>query len=182
VMKHDVNDMILGSGAYTSGIRATMFARSDLGTGYLVGEGDDPQIVTFGYVDAVTAKAVAARARAARELAGTVTGYAAEQDQVTEDDEDPTPTLLDDLAHVMGADEVKVWSVTLLERLASHRPDTYTGWEAADLGSTAAAYGIKTRQIGRREGGKVVNGKGITRADVLTAITERDKRRAGDGV
>ena len=64
VMKHDVNDMILGSGAYTSGIRATMFARSDLGTGYLVGEGDDPQIVTFGYVDAVTAKAVAARARA----------------------------------------------------------------------------------------------------------------------
>jgi S-DNA-T family DNA segregation ATPase FtsK/SpoIIIE len=180
VMKHDANDMVLGSGAYKAGIRATMFTRSDKGTGYLVGEGDDPQIVTFGYVDAPTAKAVVARARAARELAGTITGYAAEQDQVTEEDE-AAPTLLDDLAHVMGADEVRVWSVVLLERLAEYRPDTYTGWDAADLGSAAAAYGIKTRQIGRREGGKVVNGKGIARADVTTAITERDQRRVSGG-
>jgi len=176
VMSHEANDMVLGSGSYKGGIRATMFARSDRGTGYLIGEGDDPAIVTAGYVDGPAAKAIAARARAARVAAGTLTGYAADLD-VTPQGEDPTPTLLDDLGAVLGAGEARVWSDVLIERLTAHRPDTYTDWTAVDLGNAAAAYGVATVQIGRREGGKVVNRKGIDRADVLKAITERDQRR-----
>jgi S-DNA-T family DNA segregation ATPase FtsK/SpoIIIE len=175
VMKHDVNDMVLGSGMYTSGIRATMFARSDKGTGYLTGEGDDPQIVHFGYVDAPTAKAIAARARAARQAAGTITGHAADLDPEPQG-EDPAPTLLDDLAHVMTTTEPKVWSDVLLERLTTFRPETYTGWTPTDLGNAAAAYGVKTIQIGKRDGGAFANRRGIDRDAIVSAITERDER------
>lgn len=176
VMKHDANDMVLGSGMHKAGIRATMFARSDRGTGYLVGEGDDPQIVTFGFVDGVTAKAIVARARAAREAAGTVTGYAADLDLAVEP-EDDAPTLLDDLLAVMPADEAREWSEVLLERLADLRPATYGGWSTTDLGNGVQAYGLSTTQVNKRVAGKVVNRRGIVRADVLTAITERDAQR-----
>ncbi len=177
VMGHQANDMVLGSGAYKAGIRATMFGRSEKGTGYLIGEGDDPQIVTFSYVDGVAAQKIAARARALREAEGTLTGYAADLDAQPEQ-EDPAPTLLDDLVDVLTADAPKVWSQDLLPRLVEHRPDTYTGWTATDLGNAAAAYGVRTVQIGKREGGKVVNRRGIDRADVLTAITLREDNRA----
>jgi S-DNA-T family DNA segregation ATPase FtsK/SpoIIIE len=176
VMKHDVNDMVLGSGMHTSGIRATMFARSDLGIGYLAGEGDDPQIVTFGYVDAPTAKTIAGRARAAPHAAGTITGYAADLDPEPVA-EDPVPTLLDDLAHVMPEGEDKVWSTVLIERLTAHRPDTYTGWTPTDLGNATAAYGLDTVQIKRRKDGKAVNNNGIDRTKLHTVITERNERR-----
>jgi len=44
-MDHTANDMVLGSGAYKAGIRATTFGPKDNGIGYLVGAADDPQIV-----------------------------------------------------------------------------------------------------------------------------------------
>ena len=50
------NDMVLGTSAYKNGVRATMFARSDRGIGYLAGEGDDPQILRSFYVDAPAAE------------------------------------------------------------------------------------------------------------------------------
>src|SRR4029079_1973349 len=46
------NDMVLGTSMYKAGVRATTFARTDKGVGYLSGEGDDPTIVRAGYVDA----------------------------------------------------------------------------------------------------------------------------------
>ncbi|MFD9643609.1 cell division protein FtsK, partial [Streptomyces sp. NPDC059082] len=42
VMGHTANDMVLGTGAYKAGIRATMFSRSDRGICWMAGEGDDP--------------------------------------------------------------------------------------------------------------------------------------------
>ena len=65
VMGQVENDMVLGTSAYKNGVRATMFARSDRGIGYLAGEGDDPQIVRSFYVDAPAAEHVVARARRA---------------------------------------------------------------------------------------------------------------------
>jgi S-DNA-T family DNA segregation ATPase FtsK/SpoIIIE len=175
VMGHQANDMVLGSGAYQAGIRATMFGRSERGTGYLSGESDDPQIVTFSYVDGVAAQKIAARGRALRETNGTLTGYAADLDAETETT-DPAPTLLDDLAEVLTVDAPRVWSEDLLARLVELRPDTYTGWTATDLGNAASAYGVRRVQIGKRDGGKVVNRRGIDRADVLTAITLREDK------
>ena len=71
------NDMVLGTSTYKAGIRATMFARTDQGIGYLAGEGDDPVIVRTAYLDAPAAETVVARARAARLAAGLLTGHAA---------------------------------------------------------------------------------------------------------
>ncbi|MBI4941440.1 MAG: cell division protein FtsK [Actinobacteria bacterium] len=172
VMGHTANDLVLGTGAYKAGIRATMFARSDRGTGYLIGEGDEPAIVQTSYVDATTAKTVAARARAARLVAGTLTGYAAALDATP--DVDDVPTLLDDLAAVMNASEPKVWSEDLIARLVDLRPATYAGWTPADLGNNAGAYGIRTVQIGRRDSaGRVINRRGLTLPDILAAQTQR---------
>jgi S-DNA-T family DNA segregation ATPase FtsK/SpoIIIE len=70
------NNMVLGSGAYGSGIQATMFTRSDKGIGYLVGEADDPLILRTYKVDQVAAEHIATRARALREQAGTLAGHA----------------------------------------------------------------------------------------------------------
>ena len=36
------NDMVLGTSMYKAGVRATTFARTDRGVGYLAGEGDEP--------------------------------------------------------------------------------------------------------------------------------------------
>ena len=55
--------MVLGTSQYKSGVRVTMFARSDRGIGYLAGEGDDAQIVRSVYKDATDAKKIAASAR-----------------------------------------------------------------------------------------------------------------------
>jgi len=48
--------MVLGTSQYKSGVRVTMFARSDRGIGYLAGEGDNAQIVRSVYKNATDAK------------------------------------------------------------------------------------------------------------------------------
>lgn len=181
VMGHVANDLVLGTGAYKSGIRATMFARSDLGTGYLSGEADDPQIVRTGYVDGPMAKSIVARARAARESAGTVTGYAADLDLTPEPTE--TPTLLDDLGAVMAPTDNRVPGAELVIRLAAHRPGVYDGWSASTLGTAVGALGLRSVQCNGRDPqtGKAVNPRGLAREDVLRAITERDAGREAGG-
>ncbi len=170
------NDMVLGTSAYKSGVRATMFARNDKGIGYLVGEGADPVIVRTTYLDAVQARAIAERARTMRQQAGTLSGHAAGiDDQPTEPEQ--APTILDDLLAVMPAGEPRVWSDVLIERLAQYRPATYTGWAPVDLGNALAPFGVETVQIGKRIAGRFVNRRGVDRTHILTAITERDRAR-----
>ncbi|PPK98031.1 S-DNA-T family DNA segregation ATPase FtsK/SpoIIIE [Kineococcus xinjiangensis] len=177
VMGQTENDMVLGTSMYKAGIRATTFTRSDLGIGYLIGDGAEPAIVKTAYLDAPTAATITARARTARLAAGRLTGHAAGLDPDT-DDTAPVPTVLDDLAEVMANTADREWSETLVERLAEHRPDVYAGWSAADLGGAVAPFGVETVQIGRRDGGKVVNRRGITRQQIHNALTERDQRRS----
>ena len=86
-------------------------------------------------------------------------------------------TVLDDLADVMAAGEPREWSEVLCERLAAHRPDVYTGWQPSDLAAAVAPFGITTEQIGRRVDGTFLNRRGIDRARVHAALTERDRRR-----
>src|SRR3569833_1989898 len=57
-MGHIENDMVLGPSRYKSGVRATMFAWSDKGIGYLIGEGTAPRIVCTSYVAAEMRDAV----------------------------------------------------------------------------------------------------------------------------
>jgi S-DNA-T family DNA segregation ATPase FtsK/SpoIIIE len=98
VMGQMENDMILGTSAYKNGIRATMFVRKDKGVGYLVGAADEAQIVRGYYVNAQNAEQIVARARTAREAAGTLTGHAA--GQPTDTPASRRDTLLDDILAV----------------------------------------------------------------------------------
>lgn len=173
VMTHQANDMILGSGASTSGIKAMAFARSDRGIGYLAGEGDDPQIVRTHYVDAPAAEAVVARARAAREAAGTLSGYAlgVEQDAPA----GPTHDLLSDVLAVV---DDRAWLETVAERLAELRP-AYQGWERSNVSAALKPYGVTPAQMWMTDPGtgKGANRYGITAEAIRKAIAERDGKR-----
>jgi DNA segregation ATPase FtsK/SpoIIIE, S-DNA-T family len=177
VMGQLENDMILGTSAYKNGIRATMFTARDKGVGYLVGGPDpDPRITRVFYVDNPATERVIARARAARHAAGTLTGHAAGQA--------PTPpahrsdTLLADILAVIPPREAKVWSETVVERLAALRPDLYGTLTRDQLTAALRAYGVTTGQVwGTTPDGRGANRRGIDRQAVADAATQRDHRR-----
>lgn len=174
VMGQLENDMVLGTSAYKRGVRATMFAWGDKGIHYFVGEGSDARIVSSVYVDAPGADAIAARARRVREKAGLLSGHAL--------GEAPEPVasgydLLADILAVVPADEPKVWSETVVVRLADLREDVYDGWDPEGLSAALKPHGVSTIQVGRRIKGKVINRRGIDRSHIVAAITGRDENR-----
>lgn len=81
----------------------------------------------------------------------------------------------------MPAEEPKVWSETVVARLAELRPDVYGGWEPEQLAYTLKPHGIPTGQVwGKTDEGKGANRRGIERTKVANAVAERDgKRDAG---
>ncbi|WP_414943100.1 FtsK/SpoIIIE domain-containing protein [Amycolatopsis sp. cmx-11-32] len=166
VQGHTENDMVLGTGQHKAGVRATMFARSDRGIGYLVGEGDDAKIVRSVYKDATDAKKIAAGARARREALGNITGYAAGVEI------DLDAARLDTLADVLSVfekGEEKLWSDVIVSRLAELRPSTYGKWTPAALATALKPDGVKPGQVWATdpESGKGSNRNGYTR-DALT--------------
>ncbi|MFD3805037.1 cell division protein FtsK [Streptomyces sp. NPDC058619] len=176
VMGQIENDMVLGTGSYKRGVRATMFAWGDKGIHYFVGEGSDARIVRSVYVDAVAAEVIASRARALREDAGTLTGHAA--GQAPEADKTASFDLLRDLLAVVPVEEPKVWNEVAVARLAGLRPEVYGGWESEQLTSALKPYGVPTGQVwGKTEDGKGANRRGFERVKVTTAIAERDEKR-----
>ncbi|GAB7182168.1 hypothetical protein ATKI12_1999 [Kitasatospora sp. Ki12] len=185
VMGQTENDMVLGTSAYKRGIRATTFTRSDRGIAYYIGgEGADAQIVRSVFVDAPNAEAIAQRGREARESAGLLSGHAAGGAGSTPATA-PSYDLLADILGVFGPDEPKLWSETIVARLAELRPDAYGPWgelegraKADQLVTALKPYGITTGQVwGTTEDGKGANRRGITRTDITKVVTERDKKR-----
>ncbi len=170
------NDMVLGTSAYRNGVRATTLTPKDKGIGYLSGASDDPQVVRTYYVDGPAAEAIVTRARALRDAAGTLTGHAIGE-QVA-DDNTRASSVLADVAAVLVGGEDKVWSETLVARLAGLRPDQYKGWEPAQLAGALAPYGVKTVQVwGKDEDtGVGANRRGITRNDLDRAIAKHQPR------
>ncbi|MEU4517834.1 FtsK/SpoIIIE domain-containing protein [Amycolatopsis sp. NPDC024027] len=172
VMGQQANDMVLGTSQYKSGVRATMFARSDRGIGYLAGEGDDAQIVRSVYKDATDAKKIAAGARARREALGNITGYAAgEAVDVEAARLDP----LADTIAVFQRGEDKLWSDAIVTRLAELRPAQYRGWTAQNLATALKPYGVKPKQVWSTDlvTGKGANRNGYTRDALTTAKNNR---------
>ncbi len=77
------NDKVLGTGAFKSGVDATMFGFDEKGIGWLKGEGAKPQITrSVVGLDAVQSRQVALRCRAWRAARHLLTGEAGEQDGV----------------------------------------------------------------------------------------------------
>jgi S-DNA-T family DNA segregation ATPase FtsK/SpoIIIE len=176
VMGHIPNDVILGSGAYKSGIAATMFSRSDLGIGYLAGEGDDPAIVRTHYVDGPTAEDIVKRARAARLAAGTLTGHAVGEEGEPEEDDD---TILDELVGVWPVGRTGVWLDELAERLEVRYPTRHEGCTKDYVREALAPFGIRTKKINLKD---PVDGKwkplaGITWEALQEALRGRQGTR-----
>lgn len=174
VMNHQANDMVLGTGAYKSGIRASMFSRRDLGICWMAGEGDDPRIVASAFVDAPKAELVVTRARKMREEYGNITGHAL--------GEGPSATVgmdvLGDVLAVMAVEEKAVWCERLADRLAELRPDAYGEWKGENVTVAVKSWGIKTGQVwGTTDDGEGANRRGIKRTDVVAAITRREADR-----
>ncbi|MBX9364876.1 cell division protein FtsK [Streptomyces sp. WAC04114] len=175
VMGQTENDMVLGTSSYKRGVRATMFNWAEKGVHYFLGEGADARIVCSTYVDAPTAEAIADRARKLREKLGLLTGHALGEEPET--DEANAYDLLADILAVIPADEPKVWSETMVARLAELRSEVYDGWAPDALATALKPHGISTVQVGRRINGKVVNRRGIDRSHITAAIAERDGNR-----
>jgi S-DNA-T family DNA segregation ATPase FtsK/SpoIIIE len=178
VMGQTENDMVLGTSAYKNGTRATMFAFSDKGIAYFAGEGDAPRIVRSFYIDAPMAEKIAHRARGLRQAAGTLSGHALGE---VPEDTGPAFDLLADIAAVVS--EPKLWSETVVTRLAELRPGVYGPWgdmapdaRAAQLTAALRPYGVRTGQVwGTTDDGTSANRRGITRDDITTAITHRNR-------
>ncbi|MEW2082100.1 cell division protein FtsK [Streptomyces sp. NPDC005283] len=182
VMGQLENDMVLGTSSYRRGVRATMFSWADKGIHYFMGEGADARIVAASNINAPTAEAIALRARALREAAGTLSGHAL--GERFEPVDTTSTTLLADILAVIPEKEAKVWNETVVERLAELRPELYGEWAAmtgeeqtAHLTAMLKPYGIAAGQVGRRIDGKFVNKRGIKRADIAAMVAERDGNR-----
>ncbi|MFH8786304.1 cell division protein FtsK [Streptomyces roseoverticillatus] len=176
VMGQPANDMVLGTSMYKAGYRAAMFSRTDRGICWMAGEGDDPRIVASAFVDAVGAEKVVARARKMREEYGNVTGHAIGQQPAGGE---ATFDLLADILKVVPADEDKVWNEKVAERLATLRPEIYSGWKAETVAKNLRPHGVSVQDVwGTTEQGKGTTRRGITRADVATAITQRDGKQS----
>src|SRR5690606_24308873 len=102
-----------------------------------------------------------------------LTGHAAGETETASTGYD----LLADLLTVIPAGEDKIWSETVVERLAEHRPEVYQGWTPDQLAAALRPHGIPTgRQVwGRTPDGKGANRRGLHRDDITKAVTDRDQ-------
>ncbi|MEV8404275.1 cell division protein FtsK [Streptomyces niveus] len=174
VMGQVENDMVLGTGAYKRGVRASMFAWGDKGISYFLGEGADARIVRSAFINAVEADRIALRARAMRERAGVLAGHALGE-QPENGSASASYDLLADLRAAVPADKSKLWNESVVPRLAELRPEVYGDWVPEQLTAALKPYGIRTVQVwGTTEDGKGANRRGIRRSDVLKALAERD--------
>ncbi|MEV6811813.1 cell division protein FtsK [Micromonospora sp. NPDC051296] len=177
VADQTANDMILGTSAYKQGYRATVFQPVvEAGWGILRGFGPKAAAVRSFYVDTTAAGRIVARAVALRTTAGTLPKADEQTREVA-----PVADVLGDLARVWPGDDKAVWNETLCGLLAELRPDTYGGWEAAQLTTALKPHPlIKVGDVGRRIDGKPTTRRGIKHTDLLAAIAERDRKRSAD--
>jgi DNA segregation ATPase FtsK/SpoIIIE, S-DNA-T family len=174
VISQVANDMVLGQSMYKAGVRATMFARSDRGIAYMVGEGDDPRIVSGAYVDADQAELVVERARQVREEYGNITGHALGEGPAAA----PGMDILGDILKVFRTDEDQLWNERIADRLAPLQPDTYGSWDGAMVTAALKPWGVPVGQVwGTTNDGQGANRRGIKKTDVVAAKTRRDADR-----
>lgn len=85
--------------------------------------------------------------------------------------EHPAPRLLDDVLAVFAEDEARLWSETVIARLAEANPDAYDGWTPTDLVTSLKPYGVTTGQVwGQTTEGQGANRRGISREAILEAV------------
>lgn len=163
VMGQVANDMVMGTSAHRTGIRATMFSFDDKGVCYFGGEGQRAQIVRAQNINGPAAKLIVARARARRQAEGRISGYALGEDQDQE-----VRSFAEDVLMVFGADE-KLWLETIAERLRGSVPACADITPVA-VGSQLRALDVTVKDV--REAGRQ-NRKGCERTAVAAVAGVR---------
>jgi S-DNA-T family DNA segregation ATPase FtsK/SpoIIIE len=175
VMNWQSSDTILGAGAYPD-LDASKLLRAHKGVGILLGSDDGAlaeaggQIIRTDLMDLPTLQKICERGRELRIKAGTLSGVADGGEYITEH---AAPRLLDDVQAVFAGDEARLWSETVVARLAEVHPDAYGGWTPTDLANCLKLYGVTTGQVwGQTPEGVGANRRGITREAVLEALSQ----------
>jgi S-DNA-T family DNA segregation ATPase FtsK/SpoIIIE len=158
------NNMILGTGAHDAGWSAVAFRQeTDAGLGWLRGTGDPRPVKTY-YLNLTATQKICTRARAMREAAGTLSGYA-----LGLDDGDQPRNLLQDVLSLYGPKEKHLYWETIATRLA----ERYAAYAAmtADAASSQVreAAGMTKSDEGREPGGQ--NLKGAKRSTIEAAAS-----------
>jgi S-DNA-T family DNA segregation ATPase FtsK/SpoIIIE len=162
------NDMILGTGSYHAGYRASEFRpKIDAGLGWFKGEGD-PQAVRTYYLDLNDTARIAARARVMREAAGVLSGYALGEPPATDDRSFPADVLS------VFADADKLHCATIAARLREHLAGVYADITQEAVSSQLTATGVTVKKL-RETGPDAAPGvrAGCERAAVETAAQAR---------
>lgn len=138
------NDLILGTGAYHAGFNAVIFRHEiDAGLGWLRGTGD-PQAVRTYYLDLNASAKISARARAMRQAAGVLSGYA-----LGEDDAQPERSFAADVLSAFGGDS-RLWCETIAARLRDRLPGVYADITPAAVASQLRAVGVTVKNVRER--------------------------------
>jgi S-DNA-T family DNA segregation ATPase FtsK/SpoIIIE len=164
VMGQIENDMVMGTSAYKSGIRSTMFDDDDKGIAYFGGEGMRGRIMRAQFINNPMARAIVARAYSLRRAAGRLSGYAASQDQPA------ARSFAGDVLEVFGADK-NLWCETIAERLARSVGHPYTDITKEAVGSQLRSAGVRVKTV--REAGKT--GRAGCERAAVEAVARSDR-------
>jgi S-DNA-T family DNA segregation ATPase FtsK/SpoIIIE len=158
------NDMILGTGSNNAGWSSVAFRQeTDAGLGWLRGTGDPRPVKTY-YLNLTATQKICVRARAQREAAGTLSGYA-----LGLDDGDQPPDLLQDVLNLYGPKEKHLYWETIATRLAERHP-AYTAITAEAASSQVReAAGMTESDEGREPNGP--NRKGAKKSTIEAAAS-----------
>ena len=172
VMDDYANNVILGSGMYAAGVRATDFTTKDKGIAWLVGVAEEPMVAKSFNVTSGMAEKVGARARKLREEADRLTGVAAGLVVAQQEARAAGHDLLADLRRVMDDQGVAwAWTQHAAGWLEVVDPVAYGGLTAQVLGTMLGARGVTTRQMNRTDprDGSRHNWMGFTVDDLVAA-------------
>lgn len=159
-----VSDLVLGSGAYSEGHDTSTLLPTYKGVGILRGATDDTPTVRTYLADGEDAERILRAARALRERAGTLTGYAAGE-AVGRDLRD----VLADVRRVFYAGEAFVSWQQLAARLAEQLPEQYAATTPDAISAEVRAAGVPS--VNGKRAGQVL--KGARLVDVAGAIERR---------
>jgi len=176
VTTYQANDMILGDGKWAEGYRASQFSNNDKGVAYVVSEDSPEPVVTrLAYIDAPAADPIVARARAAREATGWLSGLSAGEDPPAPEE---VPSILDHIREVWPAGADRLWHDEIAGLLAKAMPTAYTGWTGRQVSAALRPFDFPRVQIRRGEANKL----GVTRDDLLERLTDHylDHHQADD--
>ncbi|MBB3730067.1 hypothetical protein [Nonomuraea dietziae] len=163
----NVSEAILGGDAYSEGFDASSLpnGKEYRGVGYLYGASDDTPTVRTYLADAADAEKILTTARALRERAGTLTGYAAGEEIKRE-----VRDVLADALSVFHPGESGLSWAEIAARLSERIPEHY-----ADLSADAVSAQLRdlsVPSVNIKRDGKVL--KGAKQADIAQAIRRRD--------